>query len=72
MEKKISGKLHNWQIIDGQVYGDIYADHRWPDGEAIHTSRIVKITVETKNSIYELEPELQASLGLTRYVGRGA
>lgn len=72
MEKKISGKLRNWQIIDGQAYGDIYADHRFVDGEAIHTSQIVKITIETRNSIYELDPNLQGVTNEKRYEGRVA
>lgn len=62
--------MKNWRIVGEHVYGDIFGDPRFNDGDAIHSSVISKITVETKNTIYELDPTEQQNSELKRYVGR--
>lgn len=59
--KPFGGTIKYW-VIDPphpQAYGLVYGDTRprFRDGERIVTSKILKITIETRNSIYELDPE---------------
>jgi len=68
--KKQGGTIKNWRIGDGRVFGDIYYDPRFRPGEAIHTSDIVSIKVETRNTVYYLSPEDQQDSTLKRYAGR--
>jgi len=53
---KHGGKLKNWCIIGNILYGDIYLDKRFNDGDPIRTTPIKKVIVETKNTVYELDP----------------
>lgn len=68
--KQMGGNIKNWRIVEGQVYGDIHGDPRWSDGEAIHSSLITSIIVETNNTFYILDPEEQQDSDLKRFVGR--
>lgn len=49
--KPSKGKIFQWEIVDGAISGNTV------QGKFIRTSAIKKITVETMNSIYELDPE---------------
>ena len=70
--KRTGGQIRNWRIIGGQVYGDVYGDERFRPGESVVTSLIRKITVDTMNTVYELDPETPADISTKRYVGKSA
>ena len=70
-------RLENWQLITvyGRelLHGDIYDDHRFPDGENVYTSEVQSIDEKrreatTKNTTYILgEPakgtRMEATIG---------
>lgn len=50
------GHINKWHLHGNRIYGTLVSDRkgRFPENSHIHTSQIVKITVETANSIYTL------------------
>ena len=60
-DKRLGGRIDNWCIDLGVMWGKIYDDDWWPDGEDFRTSRVIDVDlvrniVETENSIYQLGP----------------
>lgn len=49
-EIEITGKLDNWTLVGGVIWGEIYNDklHRWRNGYLIHTSTVVSSPVDIK------------------------
>lgn len=44
-------RLENWYVgPDDRLFGQVYDDHRWPDGTEIVTSRVVEWDSETKTA----------------------
>lgn len=52
MTEKINGRLENWYVCMGMVWGDLYDDpaKRWDEGTNVHTS---SIEVENEETLKE-------------------
>jgi len=64
MNEEVTGRLENWYVANGVVWGNLHDDvrKRWDDGEHIRTSTVQGSTtnlkegevVKTRNSLYLL------------------
>lgn len=55
---RLGGKVKNWRIINGMIFGELHGDDLHGQySESFRSSFVKKITVETHNSIYALDPD---------------
>ena len=63
-DKRMGGRIDNWCIELGVMWGEVYGDDLWLEGSDLKTSYVIEVDlvrniVETRNTIYQLGPMLK-------------